>query len=176
MDMNMIRFLSSLLLLFALAAPSFGAAQLVQLYASSATPTAVAGESAATWGFPLPNNVGAGNAIVCALTYPDSTAPTVSDNNGNTWTGTLAITTTSGGNDTTVWVLPNANAGTTKITFIFGAAQQPVWGECQEWSGIATSTPVNGTVGTGAVSAPNLATGSFTPVNNNANGGAPIPA
>ncbi len=145
--------------------------QLVQMYSGNPTTSAADIETASEWSFTPPNMVGTGNALVLSATYSTATAPTISDNNGNSWIGTLQKTVVGGSNNTTVWVLPNANAGLTKIKITFGSAQQPVWFECQEWSGIATASPTNGTAGTADVTAPNLACGSFTPGNNNTNGG-----
>ncbi len=146
--------------------------QLVQAYVSCGTSLANAGETASAWAFTPPNPVGTNNCVVWTITYPSGTAPTISDNNGNSWTGRLAKTAPGGNCDTTTWVLPGANSGVTQFKATFGSAQQPVWFEYQEWSGIATSSAVNGTVGSASpVAAPTLATGSFTPGNNDANGG-----
>ncbi len=139
--------------------------QLYQLYVSAPTTTANATETNTIWSFTPTSPVGLHNCGILSVTYPSGTAPTITDNNGNSWTGTLQKTGTGGGNDTSVWVKPNLNAGVTKITITFGAAQQPVWWKYQEWSGIATSSPTNGTVAAAAPVGPaaGLSTGSFTP-------------
>lgn len=140
------------------------AAQLYQCFRFPATATAAATETSKTWAFTLPEDSGAGNCYIFALAYPTGVAvPTISDNNGNTWTGTNQVTVTGTSNNLTIWALPNVNAGTTRITVTFAAAEQPVWGELQEWSGIATSSPTAATISTASELGASLTTGSFTP-------------
>lgn len=147
------------------------AAQFCQLYSSCGTSLSTAAEKSTTWKFTMPTAVGAGNRLVLIVAYSTTTAPTITDNNGNSWPAG-SVTASSGAVDLTIWDLKNANAGTTTITIAFGAAQQPVWWECQEWSGLSTSLGNSGTNQTASVLAPNLAFAApFTPTNNNANGG-----
>ncbi len=145
-------------------------AQLCQLYTSSATSTAVASESSTAWAFTLPNACGAHNRLILACAYSTTTAPTITDNNGNTWPAG-SVTSTSGSMDLTIWDLKNANAGTTKVTITFGAAQQPVYFECSEWSGLSQTVANGGTTHNDNITTDPLTCGSFTPTNNNGNGG-----
>jgi hypothetical protein len=126
--------------------------------------------------FTLPNAVGAGNCLVWKITYPNGGAPTgLTDTESNPWSTTpdSVVSGGAGNNDTAIYVLPNAQAGVTTFTIHFATDQQPVYWSMQEWSGIATS-PVNGTAGTANQvydGTTPIATGSFTPGDNDANGG-----
>lgn len=140
-------------------------AQLVQYYSSAATPSAIATEKSVTWSFTPPNPIGSGNCLVISATYPTPASnPTLSDTSGNSWPGTPNKIGNGGANDTAVWVVPNAASGVTTFKLNFGTngLQQPVWFKFQEWSGIATTSPVNASSATGNVTAPNLACGSLT--------------
>ena len=59
---------------------------LIQHVASSANPVGV-GISGNAFKIPLPNAVGAGNALILGITYPHGKTVTITDNNGNTWPG-----------------------------------------------------------------------------------------
>ena len=72
---------------------------------------------------------------------------------------------------TSVWVLPNAKAGTTLITVSFGSAIIPFNYVVSEFSNVAAANPVSGTKAVAGVIGPSLNTGAFTPGNNDANGG-----
>jgi len=108
-----------------------------------------------------------------AVTYPHAATLTITDDNGNNWTGTLVVTADAGVGNTVsqYYVLPNANAGMTTIFMTFGSSLQPFEYTIDEVCNVATVSPVNGSHGTAAVSGSSLATGAFTPGNNDANGG-----
>lgn len=150
---------------------------LIQHVASSANPVGISGFAAGHTGgdnfkIPLPNAVGAGNCLVLWCTYPNSNTASVSDTNGNTWpAAAITVDAGVGGNKSSCFVLPNANAGLTTVTVTFGADTCPFQYTLTEYNNIATSSPVNGTIGAASVTGPSLACGSFTPGNNNANGG-----
>ena len=124
--------------------------------------------------FTLPNKVLAGNCLVLGLSYAWSATRTVSvsDNNGNTWPPSPAVTTNNGATViSSIFVLPNANAGATTITVHFDALLTTFQYTVSEFNNIATVTPVNGSAGqAAAVSANTISTGSFTPGNNDAGG------
>jgi hypothetical protein len=174
MDLNMIRLLSSLVLLFALVAPSFGAAQFQQGFFSVGNSNVSVNEPGNAFKFSLPNSVGAGNLLVLKITYPNGkTVSTISDTVNGSWSTTAAVTARggTGNNDTSIFLFPNSGSGVLTITINFNSMVQPAIFTLMEWSGIATSSPNNGTTGNPTVTGPTLSCGSFTPTNNNANGG-----
>ena len=148
-----------------------GTPTLIQHVASSANPVGV-GISGNNFKIPLPNSVGSGNAIILGISYPNGSSPTITDNNGNTWPTTAAVSANAGpgGNISSIWVLPNANAGQTTITVSFASAIIPFNYVVSEFNNVATASPINGTSAT-VGAGPSLTTGSFTPGNNDGNGG-----
>ena len=149
-----------------------GTPTLIQHVASSANPVGV-GISGNNFKIPLPNSVGSGNAIILGMTYPSGSSPTITDNNGNTWPTTAAVSANAGpgGNISSIWVLPNANAGRTTITVSFASAIIPFNYVVSEFNNVATANPLNGTSATANDAGASIATGSFTPGNNDGNGG-----
>jgi len=150
---------------------------LVQHVSSSTDPEAFA-ETGNAYVFTLPNKVLAGNCLILGISVRWSATRTVAitDNNGNAWPSSPAVTTSDGANSiSSIYVLPNANAGTTTITVTFdGGGAVRVKGfqyTISEFYNVATVSPVNGTSKSSTTAAPNLASGSFTPGNNDANGG-----
>lgn len=128
--------------------------------------------------------VGAGNCLILSVSWPHSvTAPTISDNNGNTWPASPTAvadvgTATDGTNlQSAIWALPNANSGDTQIKVTFGTGlTQPLsvfQFEVSEFSNVATSSPADGTFTYGNASAPNLLfqTTATPTSNNNSSGG-----
>jgi hypothetical protein len=126
--------------------------------------------------FTPPNPVLAGNCLVLGIAYtsgtPFSTTP-VTDSNGNSWpTSPAASQGDAAGNmDLAIFVLPDAKAGPTTITFHFANAIPQFQFSFSEFYNVATSAPINGSSGASQVLAPGLATGTFTPGNNDAAGG-----
>ena len=145
---------------------------LIQHVASSSNPIGV-GLPGNNFKIPLPNAVGAGNCLVLGTTYPSGNVPVVVDNNGNTWPTTATVTADAGqyGYISTVWVLPNANAGKTLITVSFLGDTIPFQYVVSEFNNVATVNPVNGTSIHVDGAGPSLTTGTLTPGNNDANGG-----
>ena len=124
--------------------------------------------------FTLPNPVGSGNCLVLGISYAWAAGRTVSiaDSTGNTWPSSPAVTTTDGATlISSIFVLPNANSGLTTITVTFDAPLKPFQYTVSEFYNVATASPVNGTSNSHSTAAPNVAAGSFTPGNNDANGG-----
>ncbi len=107
------------------------------------------------------------------ITYPHGSNPTITDNNGNIWPSTPTVSADAGvgGNVTSIFVLPNANSGQTSITVSFESAVIPFNYVVSEYRNIDTVSPVNGTTSAANLTGASLATGSFTPGNNDANGG-----
>lgn len=142
---------------------------LIQHISSSTNPVGL-GISGNNFKIPV-STVRSGNCLILAISYPNGSTPTVTDNNGNTWPGSPAVSKTGGSYTAAIFVLPNANAGAVVITVSFGSSVIPFNYSVSEFMNIATSSPTNGSIGaTGA--GPSLAAGSFTPTtNNDANGG-----
>jgi chitodextrinase len=147
---------------------------LVQHVASTSQPVGK-GEAGNHYAFTLPSPVLAGNCLILGVARRSGTSfasTPVTDSNGNPWPTTPSAATNAAGDiDLAIFVLPAANAGTTTITVHFTAAIQPFSYTVSEFYGVASSSPVNGSSGASNVSAPNIHTGSFTPGDNNANGG-----
>src|SRR5258705_7926255 len=126
--------------------------------------------------YTLQNPISQGGCIVFGIAYPHGVTPTISDNNGNTW-GAATVTQDGGtltdGNQAglSIFVLPNASAGLTQFKAHFGSNIFVIDYFIAEFCNVVSSSPANGTAGAGNVTAPNLACGSFTPGNNDANGG-----
>jgi len=123
--------------------------------------------------FTPPNAIGAGNCLVLGICYAHGLTPTVTDTNGNTWPGSPAVSADGGTGKyvASIFVLPNANAGVTKISVGFGARAVPFQYTLTEFNNIVTASAVNGTHAAANVTGSALAAGSFTPGNNDANGG-----
>ncbi len=123
--------------------------------------------------FILQHPVGAGNCLVLGLCYAHGLTPTVTDNNGNTWPGTPTVSADGGTGNfvAAIFVLPNANAGVTQINVAFGTRALPFQYTLTELNNIAITSTVNGTHATANVVGATLTCGSFTPTNNDANGG-----
>jgi hypothetical protein len=124
--------------------------------------------------FTLPNPVLAGNCLILGITYQWSAARTVAitDSNGNTWPTSAAATANDGWNRiSSIYVLPNAKPGVTTVTVTFDDAVQPFQYTISEFYNVAQTSPVNGTASNDAALAPSLSSGTFTPGNNDANGG-----
>ena len=146
---------------------------LLQHLASSANPEGI-GIPGNAFTVNLPNPVRAGNCLVLGITYPFAAgrAVTVADNNRNAWPSAPAARASRGvGYDSAVYVLPNANAGGTRITVTFDAAVIPFQFTVSEFDGVATVSPVSGSSQTAFALGPNLSSGTFTPGNNDAGGG-----
>lgn len=149
-----------------------GAPTLIQHVASSANPIGL-GISGNNFKIPLPNNVGAGNALVLGITYPHGASPTVTDSNGNNWPSAAAVSADAGagGYVASAFVLANAKAGRTVIAVSFSSAVIPFNYTVSEFSNIASVSPVNGSSASAGKPGSAVSTGSMTPGNNDANGG-----
>jgi hypothetical protein len=154
-----------------------GTPTLVQHLASSSNPRGI-GISGNNYRFFLPNPVRQGNCLILAITYPRSMTRTVSitDTAGNNWTGRPAVrgrTSTPVTSD--IYVLPGAKAGVTQITVGFDTDVDSFQYTASEFTNVALSSPVSGSKAITSAAAINgvatLSTGSFTPANNDANGG-----
>lgn len=124
--------------------------------------------------YTVPNKIGAGNCLILGVTYANGQTPTVTDDNGNTWPASPTVSGDAGAGKmvTAGFVLPNANAGKTTIKVTFASSLvSTIQMTVTEVTNIATSSPVNGTASAVNQTGASTATGSFTPANNNANGG-----
>ena len=122
----------------------------------------------------IPNPVGAGNCLICSMTYPNGATVAITDNR-NTWGAAYSHATASGALDSAVFVLGNAAAGATTITMTFNGGTGTINGFSfciLELTGIDTSSPTAGQHATSSpVTGPTITPGSYTPTNNDATGG-----
>ena len=160
------------------AAPTVGSRPTLVQHVSSSTNPPGKGIPGNSFKFTLPNAVGAGNCLILGISYAWSASRTVSitDSNGNTWPSSPAVTVTGGAQViSSIFVLPNANAGVTTITVTFDASLLPFQYTISEFYDVAAVSPVNGTsrssTTSGSTAGGTVASGSFTPGNNDANGG-----
>ena len=150
-----------------------GTPTLVQHLSSSANPVGI-GIAGNAFTFTLPNSVRASNCLILAMTYEYSATRTVSiaDSNGNVWPSSPAVKASHGaGYDSVIYVLPDAHAGVTTLTVTFDAPVIPFQYTISEFYNVATTSPVAGMTAAAGVAGPNVGSGTFTPGNNDANGG-----
>ena len=126
--------------------------------------------------FTLPNAIGSGNMILLGLSWTSGIGnPTITDSLGNTWPTSPNVSADAGAGNmiSTIWVLPNSASGVNTITVKFPAVTNEFHHCESEFYNVATSGSGtwNGTATTGATPVASPACGSFTPTNNNANGG-----
>lgn len=140
-----------------------------QMVASAPLTPQLSGDTGDAFKIPLPNATKAGNCLLLGITYPNGVTPVVTDNNGNTW-GAATKTQVGAGNTSAVFVLLNANTGQTTLTVTFGSRISPFQYTVAEFYNVATSAAAAGSI-SAATTGTGLATGSFTPTNNNATGG-----
>lgn len=95
----------------------------------------------------LPRPTGAGNLLVLSQTIDDggaTTLPTVTDDKSNTWVAGVRCNDSTNGESIVGDYAANVASGTREITITFHAAnafgQLPL---ISEWSGIATTTPLD---------------------------------
>lgn len=123
---------------------------------------------------PLPNPTLAGNGLVLAVSYPTANTPAITDDGGNTWPASGAagtVTADAGDQVLQMFRLASAATGTKVITVNFGSTVvQPV--KIWIWEVTGITGTVNGTVEAAGVNSLGIVSpGSFTPTNNDANGG-----
>jgi hypothetical protein len=88
----------------------------------------------------------ANNLITLRITSPNgSTISSISDNLSDTYTPGVSVNSGSGGWVTSLYYLAGAPAGITQITVSYSATIADWHGAVQEYSGVATSSPVDGT-------------------------------
>ncbi|HZJ55839.1 MAG TPA: hypothetical protein VFD38_16980 [Myxococcaceae bacterium] len=145
-------------------------------HVSSSTNILGRGLTANDFRFTLPNPVGSGNVLVLGISYgtPGGKTPTVRDDQGNPWPASPAVSGTNPGGDlaSAIFVLANARPGITTVTVSFNT---PIDNSIfqytiSEFHGVATAAPVSGT-SRNSGRQPAISAGTFTPGNNDANGG-----
>jgi hypothetical protein len=114
----------------------------------------------------------ANNCLILALTnaYTSTRTITVSDDKGNAWTRGPHIDFLANTETITIFYALGVAAGTQKITIHFDASIFNVHATVSEWYNIATVAAANGSSAAFDVASP-ISPGSFTPGNNDANGG-----
>ena len=120
----------------------------------------------------LPTPTLASNCLILALTNAYSATRTIliSDDKGNAWTAGPHVDFVANNETTTLFYALGVAAGTQRITIHFDASIFDVHATVSEWTNIATAAAVNGSRGAAGVASP-VSAGSFTPGNNDANGG-----
>lgn len=87
-----------------------------------------------------------GNLITLRITAPHgSTVSSISDNLSDTYTLGVSVDSGSGGWVTAMYYLANAPAGITQISVTYSASVADWHGAVAEYSGVATTSPVDGT-------------------------------
>ncbi len=118
----------------------------------------------------LPNAVGSGNGLVLFVTYDKDLTVSVSDNINGGW-GSAITTATGNLYRSSAFVYPNTGSGLITLTLHFSGGNRMFQFELGEWSNLATISPVSGSTSATGDRGEALACGSFTPTDNNANGG-----
>src|SRR2546428_480672 len=123
----------------------------------------------------LPTPTLANNCLILALTnaYSPTRTILVSDDKSNTWTAGPHVDFVANNETTTIFFALGVPGGTQKITIHFDASIYDVHATVSEWTNIATAAAANGSSGASGVASP-VSAGSFTPGNNDANGGKPL--
>lgn len=153
--------------------------QFVQGNFTQGDQAAVANNPGNAYEFGLTEPLGAGNILILKVPYDTTggvSVSSISDTVNGSWSTTAAATCVGANKTTKVYLFPNSASGaapTFTVNFS-GNVQGPEF-SIQEWSGIATSNPANGSSNapdqTFGGSTP-IQCGSFTPtVNNDNNGG-----
>jgi hypothetical protein len=138
---------------------SVGLVAAFSLRANAQTPKLVYSDSLASPGEPgngfriqyggaMGNGSLAGNLVTLRITAPHgSTISSIADNKSDSYTLGVSEDSGSGGWVTALYYLPNAPAGITQITVTYSASVADWHGAIEEYSGIATSSPADGTCG-----------------------------
>lgn len=118
----------------------------------------------------LPSAVGSGNGLVLFVTYDNDVTVSVSDDINGSW-GPAITTATGSLYRSSAFVYPNTASGLITLTLQFSSGNRMFQFELGEWSNLATISPVSGSSSVAGDRGEALACGSFTPTDNNANGG-----
>jgi hypothetical protein len=120
---------------------------------------------------PLPANT----VAVMEVTVPHGTSVSISDTLAGTWSGAVCTADAGSGNyAASVFVQPLGASGGAETITIHASNAQPVQAEYTFFQNVNTTSPVSGHLCTASLSANSsglINPGSFTPTNNDANGG-----
>lgn len=98
------------------------------------------------YGGPVGTGTLGSNLLTLRITYPHgSSVSAISDNKSSTYTLGATADSGSGGWVTSLYYVPGVSAGITQITVSFSASVSDWHGAVQEYSGVATSSPGDGT-------------------------------
>lgn len=156
--------------------PALPTPTLVQHFASSSNPVGV-GIAGNDFRFTLPNIVRGGNTLILGIAFPHGAAfsavPVEEVNTTDVWptAPSAFVSDVSLNVDLAIFVLPNAAGLRHTLVVHFTAPILPFQYSISEFTNIDPISPVNGSAGASNVAAPSLTSGSFTPGNNDANGG-----
>jgi hypothetical protein len=130
---------------------------MVSIGARAQTPKLVHSKSLSTTGEPGNNlkiqyggSMGTGtlgsNLLTLRMTYPHgSTISSISDNKSSTYTLGVSADSAASGWESVLYYVPGAAAGITQITVNFSQSVADWHGAVEEYSGVATSSPGDGT-------------------------------
>jgi hypothetical protein len=138
-------------------APSPSTPTLVHSLSDAAANAGIATQAGNAFNIEFTGSMGtgtlAGNLLVLKITYPSgSTVSSVTDNKSSTYTLGPTVTSNTGGNNwiTSLYYTPGVAAGADLITVTFAANVSEFHFSAQEYSGVATSSPADGScTGTG---------------------------
>lgn len=135
-----------ILILFWSALASFSYAQTLVHFDSLAAPGELGNGFKIQYGGAMGTGSLAGNLITLRITAPHgSTISSITDNLSDTYTLGVSVDSGSGGWITAMYYLAGAPAGITQITVNYSASVADWHGAVGEYSGVATSSPVDGT-------------------------------
>jgi len=98
------------------------------------------------YGWSMGTGTLASNLLTLRISYPHGAAvSSIIDNKASTYTLAVSTDSGTGGWITSLYYVPGAAAGITQVTVTFGAAIADWHGAVQEYSGVATSSPLDGT-------------------------------
>jgi len=141
---------------------------MVSIAARAQTPKLVHSKSLSTTGEPGNNlkiqyggSMGTGtlasNLLTLRMTYPHgSTISSISDNKSSTYTLGISADSTGSGWETVLYYVSGAAAGITQITVNFSQNVADWHGAVEEYSGVATSSPGDGTCSSTTTTPPNV--------------------
>lgn len=118
------------------------------------------------------SNVSAGSlllAFIDTTSTNDETTATLTDTNGNTWTRLVNFANTTDASTIQCWYVLNANAGATQVNYLMSANFRQRTMGILEFSGVATTSAVDGTPTTTAVNGYTQTHGSGNLTTTNAN-------
>lgn len=123
--------------------------------------------SSTSYKLPLPVKSGVGNLGVLWITVDNGTTPSVSDNINGSWGAAVMSATSTGNQDTFLFLFPNMAAGQVLITVSLVTATLSFQWTYTELYGMATASVTAGSHSSILAAGPALSAGLFTPTASN---------